>query len=247
MMLLVSLIILISARSIFVKEVDYQAIANDLNEKNMDKILNAVDGYAKIKNKTFIVTSILENQDEIKVNENESSFEGVYNTIGDNALGTGQVIFKSGLERKDAKEQIKEEESLEFPVNYSNNQYTNKETNEGLDLIFMIDKLQGIEKIVPISYGDEPDRSPRIYYDLSEQEFKEILNDDLKIEYDKFTKATIFIGLLEGKEGKLFIPEIFIGVEWEEKANNGRTIGYKMSNSTYFDDDNLKAKRKYKK
>ena len=57
-MLLISLIVKIGGCSLFVKEVDYQPIADDLNEKNMDRILNAVDGYAEITHSAFVITSL---------------------------------------------------------------------------------------------------------------------------------------------------------------------------------------------
>ena len=142
----VSLIALLSGCSLFVKEVDYQPIANDLNEKNMNKILNAVDGYAEINHSTFVITTTPGNQGEIKKYTDEISFWGVYNTFDDTALGDGEITFESIVEKNNVEEQISEEDSLVFPVNYSNNEYVNHETNEGLDLIFMVDKLQGIEK-----------------------------------------------------------------------------------------------------
>ena len=48
LILSVSLATFVGGCSLFVKEVDYQTIANDLNEKNMENILNAVEGYAEI-------------------------------------------------------------------------------------------------------------------------------------------------------------------------------------------------------
>ena len=40
---------------------------------------------------------------------------------------------------------------------------------------------------------------PSIFYDLNEQEFNEIINDDLKVEYDEFKRATILVTMQEGK------------------------------------------------
>ena len=147
-----ALIAISSGCSLFVKEVDYQTIANDLNEKNMDKILNAVDGYAEINHSTFVISTSPENQDEIKKDTDEISFWGVYNTSDDTALGAGDITYESIVEKNNIEEQISEKYSPEFSVSYSGNQYVNPETNEELNLIFMIDKLQGIEKLTPKRY-----------------------------------------------------------------------------------------------
>ncbi|MEZ0116899.1 UNVERIFIED_ORG: hypothetical protein ABRZ91_000856 [Heyndrickxia coagulans] len=45
----------ISGCSLFTKEVDYKKIANDLNERNMDEVMHAVDGYANIRHTSHLL------------------------------------------------------------------------------------------------------------------------------------------------------------------------------------------------
>lgn len=247
MLLPVSLIAFLSGCSLFVKEVDYQPIANDLNKKNMDEILNAVDGYAEINQRAFVITTMPEKQDEIKKETDKILFWGVYDTSSDTALGAGEISFESIVVKSNIEEQISEEVSSESTVNYSDNQYVNLETNGELDLTFMLDKLQGIEEIVPADYSYGLDEPPSIFYDFNEQEFNKIINDDLQIEYDNFKKATLLISLQESKRDKKFyITKIGIGVEWEERDGNGEITSFELYNNVDMNIDNQKAKEDYR-
>ncbi|QUW20807.1 DUF3952 domain-containing protein [Sporosarcina sp. Marseille-Q4063] len=243
MMAPVSLIAFLSGCSIFVKEVDYQPIANDLNERNMDKILNAVDGYAEITHSAFLVTSTAGEKNEIEREKDKFSFRGIYNTSDNTALGAGEITFESTVERNDTEEQISKENSPEFPLNYSENHYINPETNMEFDLVFMVDKLQGIEKVAPKRYKYGLDSPPMISYDLTEREFTEIINDDLKIDYDVFNKATIFLELQE-KDKRFSITRISLNVTWGELKNNV-LIDYQLNNRVSFPNENVDAKREY--
>ena len=243
MLLPVSLIAFLSGCSPFVKEVDYQPIANDLNEKNMDRILNAVDGYAEITHSAFVVTSTTGNNNEIKRDKDKISFGGVYNTANNTALGAGEKTFESSVEVDDTEEQISKENSPEMPLNYLDNHYINPETNEEFELVFLIDKLQGIEKITPKRYEYGVDSPPMISYELSEPEFKEIINDNLKVDYDKFSEATIFLELQENDE-QFLITRISINITWEKLDNNGVMIEYQLNNRISTN-ENEDAKKKY--
>lgn len=240
MLLTVSLIAFLGGCSPFVKEVDYQPIANDLNEKNMDRILNAVDGYAKINHRAFVITPLPEDKNK----KDKAVFTGVYNTNNNNAFGTGTETMS--IDGNEANELSKDEETHSFSASYSDGKYTNRESNEEFDLIFMLDKLQGINDIVPTETSYGLDSPPSIFYDFNEQEFNEIVNDDLQIDYDNFKKATLLIGLQEDKsENKFYISDIGIGVEWEEKNNEGKLISKELYNSVDMTIGNLEAKKDY--
>lgn len=244
MMLPISLIVILSGCSLFVKEVDYQPIANDLNEKNMDRILNTVDGYAEITHSAFVVTSTAGEKNEIKREKDKLSFGGIYNTSDNTALGVGEITFESTVEKNDTEEQISKENWPEIPLNYNENHYINTETNEEFDLVFMVDKFQGIEKVAPKQYEYGLDSPPMVSYDLSEYEFNEIINDDLKIDYDVFNKATILLELQEDDE-KFSITRISLNVTWG-KLDNNVLVDYQLNNRVSFTNENVDAKRKYK-
>ena len=240
MLLPVSLIAFLSGCSPFEKEVDYQPIANDLNEKNMDRILNAVDGYAEINHRAFVITPLPEDKNK----KDKAVFTGVYNTNNNNAFGTGTKV--KSIDGNKANELSKEEESHSFSASYSDGKYTNRESNEEFDLIFMLDKLQGINDIVPTKFSYGLDSPPSIFYDLNEQEFNEIINDDFQIEYDNFKRATLLISLQEDRsEKKFYISKIGIGVEWEEKDSDGNLISLELYNNVDMTIGNLGAKEDY--
>ena len=127
MLLPVSLIAFLSGCSPFVKEVDYQPIANDLNDKNMDRILNAVDGYAEIKHNAYIITSIPESSEKVSKETDEVYFKGVYNTFDDRALGDARKTHIRVSEVDNKEEQKAENKSSNFPVIYEDNKYINQE------------------------------------------------------------------------------------------------------------------------
>ncbi|MGC4376904.1 DUF3952 domain-containing protein [Fictibacillus sp. Mic-4] len=236
-----------SDSSPFEKKVDYKKIAKDLNEKNMDSILHAVDGYSNIKLRSFIITSQKRNDNSIINNKNKIGFDGVYNTVKNNAVGVGGTSSETSIKKGTGEEKtIKKNSSPNFKVSYSNNQFINEKTKKPLDLIFIFDKLQGIEKIKPASYTYGLDEPPAIAYSLNEKQFKEIINDELKINYDSFKKATILISLHEIKN-KMKIFYIIIEIEWQKKNRNGQVVNYFMNNSIYLDSNNLHAKNEYQK
>ena len=241
MLLSVSLAAFMGGCSLFVKEVDYQPIANDLNEKNMDRILNAVDGYAKINHRAFVITPLTQDKNKM----DKAVIIGVYNTYNNNAIGTGKVI--NSIDQYETDEQVKEEATQRFSAYYSDGKYTtNQESNEEFDLIFMLDKLQGINNIVPTKYSYGLDVPPSIFYDFNEQEFNEIVNDDLQIEYDNFKRATMLISLQEDRsEKKFYISKILISVQWEEKDNDGKLISLHLSNNVDMTIGNHEAKEDY--
>ena len=245
MMLPISLILFLSGCSIFVKEVDYQTIANDLNEKNSDKILNAVDGYAEIKNWAYLITSTPGDSNRISKETDELYFKGVYNTVEDRALGNATSTHLSSVEVDNEVEQQSENKSPSFSVIYADNKYINNETKEELDVLLLIDKLQGIEKVVPKDYSYGLDVPPSIFYDLNEVEFNEIINDDLKIEYDIFKRATILVTMQEGEARKPYATDIDISIGWEKRENSSELIDYHLFSGVSFNSGNLNPIEKY--
>ncbi|MGC4377669.1 hypothetical protein WD019_12110 [Fictibacillus sp. Mic-4] len=104
-----------------------------------------------------------------------------------------------------------------------------------MDLVFIFDKLQGIEKVKPskCTYGlDEP---PSVSYNLNEKQINEIINDDLKIKYTTFKKAIISMNLQKTKKG----------MQNKKKDKNGQVISYDMGNSIFLESGNLDAKNKF--
>jgi hypothetical protein len=133
-----------------------------------------------------------------------------------------------------------------FSAYYSDGKYTNQESNEEFNLIFMLDKFQGINDIVPTKFSYGLGSPPSIFYDFTEREFNEIINDDLQIEYDDFKRATLLISLQESNsDKKIYISKIGITVQWDEKDNDGKLISLKLSNNVDIAIGNLGAIEDY--
>lgn len=247
LILSISLIGMLTGCSLFVKEVDYQKFASDLNRKNMTSILHAVDGYSEISHDAYVIVSSPAGKGTVKKETNELYFEGVYNTKNDTAIGKGQKSFETSLEKGQETEQTKTKDSPEFNIRYSDHKYRIQNKNETFDLKFIFDKLQGIEKIKPKDYTYGLDEPPSIFYDLNEQAFNKIINDDLRIKYDKFKRATILINFQEGNGKELYITKVSINFVWEKADSNGKTLNYYLDNILQLDSDNQKAKENYRK
>jgi hypothetical protein len=101
----------------------------------------------------------------------------------------------------------------------------------------LIDKIQGLEKVVPKNYSYGLDVPPSVFYDLNEVEFNEIINDDLKIEYDIFKRATILIAMQEGEARKPYATGIDISISWEKRENEGKLIDYHLFSGVSFNTD----------
>lgn len=243
----IMMITAISGCSLFTKEVDYKKVANDLNKKNMDEIMHAVDGYANYEHVVRIITTTPIDKNKAKEETTEKYFKGIYKTNNDTALGKWKKSYKSETEIKDEEKYIKDKEnnSSYYQTSYENHQYINKQTNDTLNSQFVFDQLQGIEKLTPKSYKYGMDEPPTVAYQLSEKDFNEIINDNLKIDYDKLKQSMITINLYR-TEKKLYIKRIFISIEWEKKINKD-TVNYFLEDRLYLEDNNKKAKVEYKK
>ncbi|MGG3964311.1 hypothetical protein, partial [Heyndrickxia faecalis] len=210
---------MMSGCSLFTKEVDYQKIADDLNKKNMGAILYAKNGTADYE-ETSIVSNTFKVKDKFRKEVNIVDILGTYNTNNNTAVGTGQRSYEVIDNPNTSKStQVKETKEPIFHLKYLNNQYINANKKENVNVQFIFDKLQGIEKLKPDQYTYGLDEPPFVKYKLNEKEFKEILNDDLKIKYKKIKYATIFINLYEDKN-KLYIRNITVGVKWENTVKN---------------------------
>ncbi|QUW20808.1 hypothetical protein JSQ81_13395 [Sporosarcina sp. Marseille-Q4063] len=176
LILTVSLAALIVGCSLFVKEVDYQTIATDLNEKNMDKILNAVGRYGEINQYITISYNGMDIED--------NSLHGIFDTKDKISYG---VFSQWDVNNK-----------IEGNYFYENDEFKVDNQNvTGEKMLFLSMHLQGIEKLIPEKYIYGLDEPPSVRYQLTESQFEEIINDDHDIQYDKFEAAKVLIQLRE--------------------------------------------------
>ncbi|MEZ0116910.1 UNVERIFIED_ORG: hypothetical protein ABRZ91_000867 [Heyndrickxia coagulans] len=217
-LLMLLMIGMISGCSLITKEVDYQKIADDLNKKKMSRVLYPKKGYAEFEQRT--ITSVrLKINNKIREKSKTIEIKGIYNTKNNTAVGKGQQSYEI-IDNPDTSKskQIEDKKGPEFRLNYSNNHYYNLTNKKSLNFHFVFDKLQGIEKLKPDHYTYGLDEPPSVNYKLNEKEFNRVINDDLKIKYDKFKNANIFISLHEDNN-KLYIDYIEVGAEWENHTN----------------------------
>ncbi len=89
-----------------------------------------------------------------------------------------------------------------------------------------------------------------ISYDLTELQFKSIMNDKLNLKYDKFDSAILMIEFNtpnDTKENQMRITQITISVNYEEKKED-KLIKCNQEISTYYhtrEDNNQSSKKEY--
>ncbi|MEZ0116903.1 UNVERIFIED_ORG: hypothetical protein ABRZ91_000860 [Heyndrickxia coagulans] len=248
LLLLFFTVMMIAAASgcaLFTKEVDYQKIADELNKKNMDAILYAENGYAKYDQISFVEITYKVNG-KTREETRKISINGVYNTNDNTAFGTGQKSYEMYDDPNSPKgKKVKDNIEPSFNLKYLNNQYINLKTKEPMDVQFIFDKLQGIERLKPDHYTYGLDEPPSLNYNLNEKEFNTIVNDDLKLKYDTFKGGNIFFSLHEDSN-KIFIDYITVGVEWEGQFNS-KPADFILINKIYPTLNNKNAYEEFKK
>ncbi|MEZ0116895.1 UNVERIFIED_ORG: hypothetical protein ABRZ91_000852 [Heyndrickxia coagulans] len=197
----------------------------------MDAILYTKKGYAKYNQTSYVDIAYKVNH-KLRVETIKINISGIYNTNNMTAIGTAQKSYQVIDNPNEPKSTLlKDEKEPPFHFKYSNNRYINTDIRKPIDVSFIFDKLQGIEKLKPYHYSYGLDEPPSVIYTLNEKEFNEIINDDLKIKYNTFKDASIFISLHEDNN-KLYIDYIRVGAEWKGQFNH-KQASFTLINKIY--------------
>ena len=96
----------------------------------------------------------------------------------------------------------KEEIVYRTSIKYEDNQ--SKSPDQNLDVSnvrFIFNRLKGIDSLRPKKIKRFSESSKVTYY-LTESEFQEIINDKLKVDYDKFDEAILLMEFSSAKDSK---------------------------------------------
>ncbi|AGE77917.1 MULTISPECIES: DUF3952 domain-containing protein [Bacillus cereus group] len=229
--------------------IEYERLVKALDEGDMKTVMSASDdGYAYVKEEVRDSTFWAENDNRISVVYQTTG--GVYNIKEKKFYGTTLQEIASSLNSEQKKEEIVYRTSIKYEDNQS------KSPDQNLDVSnvrFIFNRLKGIDSLRPKKDKKRFSESSKVTYYLTESEFQEIINDKLKVDYDKFDEAILlmeFSSAKDSKENPMEFTTISITMGYEKKNKEGRLIRHDQKIAIYLNskEDNDKAsKTRYEK
>ncbi|EMY5507517.1 DUF3952 domain-containing protein [Bacillus cereus group sp. MYBK249-1] len=228
-------------------KIEYERLVKALDEGDMKTVMSASDdGYAYVKEEVRDSTFWAENDKRINVVYQTTG--AVYNIKEKRFYGTTLQEIASSLNN----EQKKEETIYRTSIKYEDNQL--KSPDQSLDVSnvhFIFDRLKGIDSLKPKKDKKRFSEPSKVTYYLTESEFQEIINDKLKVDYDKFDEAILlleFNSAKDTKENPMEFTTISITMGYEKKNKEGQLIRHDQKIAIYLntkEDNNENSKNKY--
>ncbi|EJR39500.1 DUF3952 domain-containing protein [Bacillus mycoides] len=227
------------------KQIEYERLVKALDEGDIATIIDTSDtGFASIIQSYGLVQKKKDQENQTNVTVENTKAKSVLNIRENIAYGVTSKDLRTFIENDKNKESelAKDIYSNKLFVYESNNFKSKDREIEASKVHYIFNTLKGISSIKPTRDtrgGDEPNS---IFYNLTEEEFKNILNDDLKLNYSKFREAKVSLYFSDSRDRKnnpLKITRIRIGIGFEEKQNNqniesfisiSEEFDYKVSN-----------------
>ena len=214
-------------------KIEYERLVKALDEGDMATITNASDeGYASVIQNVGKVQKRMVKEGIQDVTLKSQKIESVFNTKQNVAYGVVSEDSKEYREneKKEVSNMSSKEAYNEKSFIYQSNEFQSKESDVDLsEFQYVFDKLSGLSSVEPTRDTRGLDEPNAIYYSLTEEEFQKILNDNLKISYNKFHEAKItiyFSSHIDRKDKPMQITEIKIGIGFEEQENNQTIESY---------------------
>ncbi|PEC79728.1 hypothetical protein CN277_09400 [Bacillus cereus] len=246
---------LLSACSFGETKIEYERLVKALDEGDMKTVMSASDdGYAFVEQRG-IYSTFEQKEDGEHSKTIRQTTEGVYNTKDKSLYGEAIQTVATDIEKDKGKrtnENYKKETIYSTHVKYENGQVKSSDSNLDVSYVnLIVDRLKGIGKL-KMKPGDDIknfDRPNSVGYRLTESEFKDIINNKLKIQYDEFDGATIVLHLDASKNPKQIL-QMRIDIDFKKKNEDGKLIENMFQIITYFNrkqDNNQDARQEYLK
>lgn len=249
--------ILLGACSFGEKKIDYEPFVKALDEGDMRKAMSASDdGYAYVKERIVDFT-IETNGDENHYNTLYQTTEGIYNLKEKLLYGiTSQKITSKTKDIKDRHKDInyKEEEKYNTNFMYKNGKVQGLDSNLDISPVKLIfNRLQGVGNLKLKADGNRKkfNEPNSVGFTLTEAQFQEIINDKLKLQYNKFENASIVLNFndsIDNEKHPMQITELTISIEYEKKNDEGKMLTHSQQIYVYFSsekDNNQEATKEY--
>ncbi|OOR12044.1 DUF3952 domain-containing protein [Bacillus mycoides] len=258
MITIIVAIILLQACSFFEKKIEYESFVKALDEGDMGNVMSASDdGYAYVKERIVDFT-IETSGDENHYNTLYQTTEGIYNLKEKLLYGkTSQRITSKTIDEKDRHKDInyKEEEKYNTNFMYQNGKVQGSASNLDVSPVKLIfNRLHGVGKLQLKTGGNRKklNEPNSVGFTLTEAQFQEIINDKLKLQYDKFGNTSIVLNFndsIDNEKHPMQITELTISIDYEKKNDEGKMLTHSQQIYVYFSskkDNTETAKDKYK-
>ncbi|EJS45715.1 hypothetical protein ICG_05950 [Bacillus cereus BAG1X1-3] len=224
-------------------KIEYERLVKALDEGDMKTVMSASDdGYAHLKEQMIFVTKE-EKEDGTHDRTIYQTIDGIYNTKDKVLYGNTNQVLTTDIDsekEKDTTKNYKKEDIYSTNIIYKNGEAQSENPKLDVSTINLIfEGLQGIVKMKPTKDIKEFSEPSSISYSLTESQFKEIINDNLKLEYDKFRNASIVIGFNSAKDTKdhpMSITEITLVVRYYKKNNQDKMLLHRQQVAVSFSD-----------
>ena len=239
------------------KQIDYKPFVKALDEGDMRKVMSASDdGYAYVKERVIDFTTEKNGDDRIH-NTLYQTTEGIYNLKEKLLYGiTSQKITSKTKDIKDRHKDInyKEEEKYNTYFMYKNGKLQGSDSNLDISPVKLIfNRLQGVGNLKLKADGNRKkfNEPNSVGFTLTEAQFQEIINDKLKLQYNKFENASIVLNFndsIDNEKHPMQITELTISIDYEKKNDEGKMLTHSQQIYVYFSskkDNNQEAKKEF--
>ncbi|MED1903324.1 hypothetical protein CN300_04605 [Bacillus thuringiensis] len=235
-------------------KIEYERLVKALDEGDMKTVMSASDdGYAYVKEETSDST-YEEKEDGEHSRIIYQTTHGVYNVKEDDLYGkTTQKVATDIKNDKNVGSNQNYKKETVYSTNLKNEKSRSIAQNQGIDVSYVKIMFRGLNELSKLKPSEDTKRFSEpsiISYDLTELQFKSIINDKLNLKYDKFNSAILMIEFNtpnDTKENQMRIIQITIAVNYEEKKED-KLIKRNQEISTYYhtrEDNNQSAKKEY--
>ncbi|WP_416808584.1 DUF3952 domain-containing protein [Bacillus thuringiensis] len=239
------------------KQIDYKPFVKALDEGDMRKVMSASDdGYAYVKERVIDFTTEKNGDDRIH-NTLYQTTEGIYKLKEKLLYGiTSQKITSKTKDIKDRHKDInyKEEEKYNTNFMYKNGKLQGSDSNLDISPVKLIfNRLQGVGNLKLKADGNRKkfNEPNSVGFTLTEAQFQEIINDKLKLQYNKFENASIVLNFndsIDNEKHPMQITELTISIDYEKKNDEGKMLTHSQQIYVYFSskkDNNQEAKKEF--
>ncbi|PEQ55910.1 DUF3952 domain-containing protein [Bacillus cereus] len=234
--------------------IEYERLVKALDEGDMKTVMSASDdGYAYVKEETSDST-YEEKEDGEHSRIIYQTTHGVYNVKEDDLYGktTQKVVTDIKNDKNVGSNQNYKKETV-YSTNLKNEKSRSVAQDQAMNVSYVKLMFRGLNELSKLKPSEDTKRSSEpsiISYDLTELQFKNIMNDKLNLKYDKFDSAILMIEFNtpnDTKENQMRITQITISVNYEEKKED-KLIKRNQEISTYYhtrEDNNQSSKKEY--
>ncbi|WP_242226202.1 DUF3952 domain-containing protein [Bacillus cereus group sp. BfR-BA-01358] len=234
--------------------IEYERLVKALDEGDMKTVMSASDdGYAYVKEETSDST-YEEKEDGEHSRIIYQTTHGVYNVKEDDLYGktTQKVVTDIKNDKNVGSNQNYKKETV-YSTNLKNEKSRSVAQDQAMNVSYVKLMFRGLNELSKLKPSEDTKRSSEpsiISYDLTELQFKNIMNDKLNLKYDKFDSAILMIEFNtpnDTKENQMRITQITISVNYEERKED-KLIKRNQEISTYYhtrEENNQSSKKEY--